>query len=232
MRMVAMADHLEARVTLPSEPASARAARSFVTDTLREWGLPDGSAAADSIRLIISELATNAVQHTFGRSPTFTVDLRLERDEELWIGVTDSHPGWPQSLAPAVQQDSGRGVEIIRCLTAELAGGMRVVPTPQGGKTVWVSLPWHGHEPLGHGLLNRFVSFPEGCRPAGAAPETQSPGTESPETDVPMGDVPERGFAAGVVADRPEHAWSEHCGPGRPEHSTSRVQPSGGVIRG
>ncbi len=95
-----MADHLEASVTLPSDPASVSTARGFVADTLGEWGLPADSEAADTIRLIVSELATNAVQHTFGQSPTFTVDLALGRDEELRIGVTDSHPRFPRRLPP------------------------------------------------------------------------------------------------------------------------------------
>lgn len=137
-----MADHQEASVTLPSEPASVSAARRYVADILGEWGMPPGSDAADTVRLIVSELATNAVQHTFGQSPTFTVDVRLDRDEQLRIGVTDSHPRWPKRLPAAVQQDNGRGIVIIRCLTAECGGRVSVQPTREGGKTVWIELPW------------------------------------------------------------------------------------------
>ncbi|GGN31604.1 ATP-binding protein [Streptomyces fuscichromogenes] len=138
----AMADHLEASVTLPSDPASVCTARSYVLDTLAEWGLPSGTETADTIRLIVSELATNAVQHTFGQSPTFTVDLVLDRDEQLRIGVTDSHPRFPKRLPAAVQQDNGRGMVIIRWLTAECGGKLRVRPTREGGKTVSIELPW------------------------------------------------------------------------------------------
>ncbi|WNO75915.1 MULTISPECIES: ATP-binding protein [unclassified Streptomyces] len=137
-----MADLQEASVTLPSDPASVSAARKFVTDILSEWGLPVDDEAGDTVRLIVSELTTNAIQHTFGQSPTFTVDLRLERDEELVIGVTDSHPRWPQRLPAAVRQDNGRGMIIIRSLTAECGGRLSVTPTAEGGKTVWIALPW------------------------------------------------------------------------------------------
>ncbi|MFI1970815.1 hypothetical protein BLA24_09125 [Streptomyces cinnamoneus] len=137
-----MADHQEASVTLPSAPASVRAARCHVMDVLAGWGLPDGGEAADALRLIVSELATNAVQHTRGQSPTFRVDLRLDREERLRIGVTDRHPRHPRRLPATVQQDHGRGLVIIRCLTAEHGGRLSVVPTAEGGKTVWVSLPW------------------------------------------------------------------------------------------
>ncbi|MFI7241240.1 ATP-binding protein [Streptomyces qinglanensis] len=137
-----MADHQEATITLPSAPASVTAARRHVTEALRAWGLPDGADAMDTLRLIVSELATNAVQHTLGRSPTFTVDLRLEQTERLHLGVTDSHPGRPRPLPAAVQQDHGRGLVIIRTLTAESGGTVRVAPAPDGGKTIWVEIPW------------------------------------------------------------------------------------------
>jgi two-component sensor histidine kinase len=93
-------------------------------------------------RSIVSELTTNAVQHTFGQSPTFTVDIELDRDEHLRIGVTDSHPRFPKRLPAAVQQDNGRGMVIIRWLTAECGGKLRVRPTREGGKTVFIELPW------------------------------------------------------------------------------------------
>lgn len=137
-----MADHQEASVTLPSAPASVPAARAYVTDVLAEWGLGSGAEAADTVRLIVSELATNAVEHTVGQSPTFTVDLRLDREQRLEIGVTDSHPKWPRWLPLATQQDSGRGMVIVRCLAAESGGEVFVTPTADGGKTVWIALPW------------------------------------------------------------------------------------------
>ena len=137
-----MADRQEASVTLPSDPASVCAARNYVINVLSEWGLPGDTEVADTVRLIVSELATNAVQHTFGQSPTFTVDLELERDEQLRIGVTDSHPRFPKRLPAAVQQDNGRGMVIIRWLTAECGGRLSVNATAEGGKTVWIALPW------------------------------------------------------------------------------------------
>ncbi|MEU9559112.1 ATP-binding protein [Streptomyces fumanus] len=137
-----MADHLEASVTLPSDPASVAAARTYVVGTLAEWGMSADTEVSDTARLIVSELATNVVQHTLGQSPTFTVDLALVRDERLRIGVTDSHPRLPKRLPAAVQQDNGRGLVIIRCLTAEYGGRLRVRPTREGGKTVSVELPW------------------------------------------------------------------------------------------
>lgn len=137
-----MADLQEASVTLPSDPASVPAARRYVADVLAQWGLPRDAELAETVRLIVSELATNAVQHTLGLSPTFTVDIALEHDERLRVGVTDSHPRHPRRLPAAVQQDNGRGMAIIRCLIVERGGRLAVDPTPEGGKTVWIALPW------------------------------------------------------------------------------------------
>ncbi|MEW2167561.1 ATP-binding protein [Streptomyces sp. NPDC007084] len=137
-----MADHQEAAVTLPSEAVSVSVARKFVAEVLAEWGLPGDAEIAETVRLIVSELATNAVQHTFGQSPTFTVDVRLDREERLLIGVTDSHPRFPKRLPAAVQQDNGRGMVIIRWLAKECGGRLGVRPTREGGKTVFIELPW------------------------------------------------------------------------------------------
>jgi anti-sigma regulatory factor (Ser/Thr protein kinase) len=137
-----MADLQEASVTLPSDPASVTAARRYVSGLLADWGMPPGDCAADAVRLIVSELATNAVLHTSGLSPTFTVDVRLERCEQLYIGVTDSHPRRPRSQRAAAQQDNGRGMVIVRHLTQESGGRLEVTPTADGGKTVWITIPW------------------------------------------------------------------------------------------
>ncbi|MFE3519570.1 ATP-binding protein [Streptomyces sp. NPDC059166] len=137
-----MADHQEATVTLASDPASVSVARRYVARVLTEWGLAEEADAADTIRLIVSELATNAVQHTFGQSPTFTVGLRLDEEGHFSLGVTDSHPRRPQRLPAAVRQDNGRGMVIIRALAKEYGGRLTVTPTPDGGKTVAIALPW------------------------------------------------------------------------------------------
>ncbi|WP_030608381.1 ATP-binding protein [Streptomyces sclerotialus] len=158
-----MADHQEASLTLPSAPESVPTARRYVTGVLTEWddtggvagaggvggaegvGGADGTGGAellDTVLLIVSELTTNAVVHTYGRSPSFTVLLQLDRHEVLRIGVTDGHPRMPRRLPAAVQQDNGRGLVIIRTLVAEVGGKITVEPTESGGKTVWAALPW------------------------------------------------------------------------------------------
>ncbi|NED03843.1 ATP-binding protein, partial [Streptomyces sp. SID6648] len=50
-----MADHLEASVTLPSDPASVAAARTYAVGTLAEWGLPADADLSETVRLVVSE---------------------------------------------------------------------------------------------------------------------------------------------------------------------------------
>jgi anti-sigma regulatory factor (Ser/Thr protein kinase) len=111
------------------------------SNVLAEWGLPSDTEAADTIRLIVSELATNAVQHTFGQSPTFTVDIELDRDEQLRIGVTDSHPASRNAARrrPAGQRPRHGDRPLA---DGECGGKLTVRPTREGGKTVSIMLPW------------------------------------------------------------------------------------------
>lgn len=101
-----------------------------------------GEALADAVRLVVSELATNVVQHTHGRSPGFRLEVRLDRHERLRIGVSDSDPAGPKRLPAAVQQDNGRGLVIIRAVAVEYGGRLWVEARADGGKTAWTELPW------------------------------------------------------------------------------------------
>ncbi|MBC9713935.1 ATP-binding protein [Streptomyces sp. TRM66268-LWL] len=130
-----------AHLTLASVRSSVREARLFTAQTLSKWGLPDDSETHFATQLIVSELATNAVLHTCGLSPTFTVCLVLDEKSTLHVRVTDSHPDWPRHLPAAEQHDSGRGMAIVRTLTAERGGRLVVQSTDEGGKAVHVSYP-------------------------------------------------------------------------------------------
>ncbi|WP_052867327.1 ATP-binding protein [Streptomyces niger] len=144
-----MAASQSASLTLPSACPSVGEARRFAAQTLSKWGLPEDSETNHTVQLIVSELATNAVLHTRGQSPTFTVCMLLDQEKALHVGVTDSHPNWPRRLPAAVQEDNGRGMRIVRSLTAASGGRLSVFPTEEGGKTVRAFLPWPGPGPGG-----------------------------------------------------------------------------------
>lgn len=123
-----MPDHWSHQSDWPPLPENVSAARRFVSERLQSHGL---NALVGSARLVVSELATNAVIHA--RTP-FTVMLSGTL-ETVIVSVTD---GSGAELAPpkttvrtAVQ---GRGLYLVGVCSQEWG----VTPT-RTGKTVWAS---------------------------------------------------------------------------------------------
>ena len=115
---------------LPAEAVSVLRARHFVCVHLVEhrlWYL------VDDVRLVASELATNAVRHA--RTP-FKVSLE-QADRLVLLSVDDSSPAPPVHLATDPLSTAGRGISIVDLLS----NGWGVTETPGGGKSVWASFP-------------------------------------------------------------------------------------------
>lgn len=98
-------------LSLPAEPDSAARARGFVCEHLVVHGL---NTMVDDVRLVASELTTNALQHA--RTPLL---LTLQRQgHHVLLSVEDGSPSLPR-LSPA---DSaavrGRGLTIVDRLSA------------------------------------------------------------------------------------------------------------------
>jgi anti-sigma regulatory factor (Ser/Thr protein kinase) len=114
-------------------PASAAAARRFVLDALRLWGLSD---LAEDAALCTAEVATNAILHsrsqfTVAVRRTLTgvrVDVHDDRPERLPVVV-------PDSLHPLDTGITGRGLMLIAA-TARRWGYF----TTDIAKTVWFEL--------------------------------------------------------------------------------------------
>lgn len=110
------------------------AARHLLSSALGEWGL---AAMTDDAALIISELAANAVRQ--GQSaPPAEVLVRISRtSRRLVIQVGDHSPAAPPRPRRAVPQDGehGRGLQIARCLAADLAWYRE-----DGWKLVWAAI--------------------------------------------------------------------------------------------
>ncbi len=114
--------------TFPNAPQAVAVARRFTLDQL--YGIaPD---IAGELAVMVSELATNSVQHT--RTP-FTIEID-RRAQEIYVGVTDSGLGEPVVQHPAPTQPSGRGLQIVGALAREW--GVR--STDHAGKTVWFTV--------------------------------------------------------------------------------------------
>jgi anti-sigma regulatory factor (Ser/Thr protein kinase) len=118
--------HYTAR-TFPDDVASVGRAREFVRLTV------DDLAERDDAVLLVSELATNAVQHAHG---SFEVLVRTDEDQHVWIGVADGSDEVPVLHDTDPKRDRGRGLGIVDRLATAWGVDRRV-----RGKVVWFTLP-------------------------------------------------------------------------------------------
>src|SRR5688572_15949454 len=93
-------------VSLSPDPGSAARARDFVCAHLLVHGLP---TLVDDVRLVASELTTNALQHA---RTTFSLTLMREGHSVL-ISVQDRSPRLPQLTSADVSEPRGRGLAIV-----------------------------------------------------------------------------------------------------------------------
>ncbi|WP_244900165.1 ATP-binding protein [Streptomyces nanshensis] len=135
------------RFTAPALDASVPQLRHAVRDLVRRQGVVP-EEILQSLLLILSELASNAVRHAALLSPEIGVEVRLHGGW-LRVAVEDSHPYRPKALAADPDQEhiGGRGLLLVKVITSESGGVCDVEPTATGGKVVWAALPL----PLGAG---------------------------------------------------------------------------------
>src|SRR5580704_18961567 len=112
----------------PAVTASVGQARRFLIEALP----PHCLVGADGVVLMLSELATNAVQHA---STPFDVTLAVAPDGmSVRVAVSDGAGGYPAPQEPNAEAPCGRGLHIV-CTLADTWGiEMR---RNQPGKTVW-----------------------------------------------------------------------------------------------
>ncbi|KMS82323.1 hypothetical protein ACZ91_59215 [Streptomyces regensis] len=126
----------------------ARLARRLAAHQLEAWGVPYGSAASDTLLLIVAELAANAVRH--GRVPGRDFALRLVHRPAaalVRVEVSDTHPALPVRLAQApADADGGRGLLLVDALASRWGVTERTGP----GKTVWAELDLAAGTRAGH----------------------------------------------------------------------------------
>ncbi|MER5596266.1 SpoIIE family protein phosphatase [Streptomyces sp. NPDC002265] len=110
--------------TLPSDECASRTARQLAASQLHAWGL---DALADSTKLIVSELVTNAVRHGTG-----TVTLCLKEHNALTCEVSDTSICVPQLRSAGITDENGRGLFLV----AQLSHRWGSRPASKG-KVVW-----------------------------------------------------------------------------------------------
>ena len=113
---------------LVAEPVSASRARDFVCLHLVEHHL---LYLVEDIRLVASELATNAMVHA---GTPFTVTLSAS-DGAVLLAVRDGSTSVPVKAVPQAMDTRGRGLLLVELLSREWGAS-----TDGGGsKSVWAS---------------------------------------------------------------------------------------------
>ncbi|MDO9497139.1 MAG: ATP-binding protein [Nocardioides sp.] len=115
-------------IALEATPRSASRARAFVTYHLVDHRL---LYLVDAVRLVASELATNALVHAH---TAFTVTLSGS-DTTVLLTVRDHSLAMPERRAAQALDATGRGLEIVDIVSREW--GMNV--DEAGSKAVWAA---------------------------------------------------------------------------------------------
>ena len=112
--------------TWPCDPQNVAKARAFVALSLIDVGL---SVVVDDARLVVSELATNAVVHA--RTPFGVTISRF--DGVVEIAVRDGVTLAPSMSSAEEHHQNGRGLVLVE----QCSKSWGVTEATTGGKSVW-----------------------------------------------------------------------------------------------
>ncbi|WP_035850619.1 ATP-binding protein [Kitasatospora azatica] len=115
---------------LPAELSSVGHARRLVASALPR---PCPAQLSYEVRLLTSELVTNAIRHGARACEDEHVELVFwAADGHYWVAVSDPGPTQPTLVAPGHNTAGGRGLILVDALCDTWA----VVPRPTRGKSV------------------------------------------------------------------------------------------------
>src|SRR3712207_6528264 len=115
----------------PAGPRSPARVRAFVAEHLLAHGR---SHLVEPVRLVASELATNAILHSGSQ---FTVTL-LEEHGTVMLSVEDDRPHlWPSLEVAPASAEGGRGLWLVEVLSDDWG----VKTDRRSSKAVWASFP-------------------------------------------------------------------------------------------
>ncbi|HET7196050.1 MAG TPA: ATP-binding protein [Nocardioides sp.] len=131
--MAGIASNWSHQATFEASPRSASRARAFVTEHLVEHRL---LYLVDPVRLVASELATNALVHA---QTAFSVSL-ASSEQTVILTVRDQSSALPRPRVARAMDLSGRGLEIVDIVTLDWGTN----EDRAGSKAVWASFPVRG----------------------------------------------------------------------------------------
>ncbi|MFJ2769670.1 ATP-binding protein [Streptomyces sp. NPDC087300] len=114
----------------PRAHGSARAARTFTSEVLTEWGVTE---RLEDIQLCVSELATNALLHGVPPGREFSLELVAD-GPPIRVKVRDSGGGHPRWERGELEGCGGRGLYLAQALSDDFG-----VTWHTPGKTVWLT---------------------------------------------------------------------------------------------
>jgi anti-sigma regulatory factor (Ser/Thr protein kinase) len=121
-------------VGLAAVPESVKEARDFALTALRAWGL---GGMYDDVRLVVSELVTNALRYAPGLPDGvegMPIRLSLLRTGgRLTCAVTDPSDQIPVHREPDFASQTGRGLHLVEAFSHS----WNWVPLSGHGKVVW-----------------------------------------------------------------------------------------------
>ncbi|MCC3767202.1 ATP-binding protein [Streptomyces sp. UNOC14_S4] len=120
------------QLSAPALPTTARVAREFVAAALEAANRP---SLVENALVCVSDLVTNVVQHA--RVPSLSVDVTV-RGDRIVISVLDGNAvRRPRRRTARAGQEDGRGLMLVRGLSA--ASGVSLVWDELNvvGKCVW-----------------------------------------------------------------------------------------------
>ncbi|MER5465597.1 ATP-binding protein [Streptomyces sp. NPDC002668] len=142
------ADQRKALFRLPPAPTAPRSARRLVEDVLADWCIPVG--LVESLRLLASELVTNAVAHGDGRVGLALFSAAATDDSPravLRMEVADASPEPARQGGLGGDDEHGRGLLLVDALSDQWGQDLLAE-----GKRVWCEFALAGG--------------PEGCAPS------------------------------------------------------------------
>lgn len=104
-----------------------------------------------AIKVVLRELAENAVKHNDDENPSVTIEARYEPDElyPIQLSVIDNGPGIPELERKVIESGdetsldhaSGVGLWIIRWISTSAGGKLSITDREPHGSIVSLSLP-------------------------------------------------------------------------------------------
>lgn len=135
-----------ARIAVPGDPSAVAFARDRVITQIQAWGVRLGEEKRNAVKLVASELITNAAVHAGG---FVTVGLYLSEDRLLLV-VHDGNSEPPKRQNTTEDDEGGRGLVLVDVLSAR--NGWE--PTSRG-KKVWAEFVVSVSAPAARGGILR-----------------------------------------------------------------------------